>query len=409
MADVVAGLEEFAETQAATMNQQTAAFRDIMARQEDVLERHDQATVTALAQVLDEFSQRLAPLEAALAEIASSLQSSKRAAAGGEEQPSSAEEAGQATVTMTPAEEEEDDAPGGEEGRGPAPDEAAPETGSPTEGEEAPQDETAIDPATALRSQMPEEEAGTPEAEPSLVEEEEPDSASETHDAEGEAVADPSAAFAPLVEAIARNTAATAETASTLAATTGALDRMSESHLVILGQIKSGIEWVGDRLTALAARLPDPSPPRPNRAPQQREGAALSDFERAAELILQRLDRYEEIFQASVRELGEIRGASRETLMERLKLAAGDLSRRMAGQDTALKRLAWVAVAALAAIGFPAMLALGVLAQQEFALVPPSDPTNGWKDEIWSLYGHDLASCVTRERSGKGACVVTIE
>ena len=64
----------------------------------------------------------------------------------------------------------------------------------------------------------------------------------------------------------------------------------------------------------------------------------------------------------------------------------------------------------------PALLVLGVLAQHQFGLValaraPAQDPTNGWKDIVWSAHGREVAICMKEaERTGAAMlCRITAE
>lgn len=54
---------------------------------------------------------------------------------------------------------------------------------------------------------------------------------------------------------------------------------------------------------------------------------------------------------------------------------------------------------AAAAFGAPCLLALGLLLQARFAILPAPDSTNGWRDLVWNRYGAEIADCVLRARA----------
>ena len=51
----------------------------------------------------------------------------------------------------------------------------------------------------------------------------------------------------------------------------------------------------------------------------------------------------------------------------------------------------WWALAIAA--GFPAFLLLGLLAEQQFQVIPLHDPTGGWRGHVWEHYGRTVVDC----------------
>ena len=45
------------------------------------------------------------------------------------------------------------------------------------------------------------------------------------------------------------------------------------------------------------------------------------------------------------------------------------------------------------AVGFPACLLLGLLAEMQFQVIPLHDPTHGWGEHIWNTYGEIIVDC----------------
>ena len=45
------------------------------------------------------------------------------------------------------------------------------------------------------------------------------------------------------------------------------------------------------------------------------------------------------------------------------------------------------------AVGFPACLLLGLLVEMQFQVIPLHDPTHGWGEHIWSMYGPTIVDC----------------
>ena len=55
------------------------------------------------------------------------------------------------------------------------------------------------------------------------------------------------------------------------------------------------------------------------------------------------------------------------------------------------RRRRWAGLAM--AVGFPACLLLGLLVQMQFQVIPLHDPTRGWGEHIWSMYGRTIVDC----------------
>ena len=45
------------------------------------------------------------------------------------------------------------------------------------------------------------------------------------------------------------------------------------------------------------------------------------------------------------------------------------------------------------AVGFPACVLLGLLVQMQFEVIPLHDPTRGWGEHIWNMYGPTIVDC----------------
>lgn len=95
------------------------------------------------------------------------------------------------------------------------------------------------------------------------------------------------------------------------------------------------------------------------------------------------------------------------TGLDEVRTAAADLSTQLRAEASAFRRFAWV----FALIAIPMAVALGVVAQREFGLMPALpeiDPTGGWKDIVWEDYGEEISHCRGMENAGGGTCVVTV-
>ena len=50
------------------------------------------------------------------------------------------------------------------------------------------------------------------------------------------------------------------------------------------------------------------------------------------------------------------------------------------------------------------LLLLGIFLQAQTGILPRRDPTNGWKDHVWTKYGAEIVDCETRiRRAGEAA------
>ena len=61
------------------------------------------------------------------------------------------------------------------------------------------------------------------------------------------------------------------------------------------------------------------------------------------------------------------------------------------GASHGRRRWAWPGLAL--AVAVPAFFLLGVLVEQQFAIIPLDDPTGGWRGYIWDNYGNQVADC----------------
>ena len=65
-------------------------------------------------------------------------------------------------------------------------------------------------------------------------------------------------------------------------------------------------------------------------------------------------------------------------------------------------RRKWV-LTAVGVVGTPALVALGIFVQLQFGVVAIADPSNGWKDIVWSAYGREVAVCMRDARRSGSA------
>ena len=89
-------------------------------------------------------------------------------------------------------------------------------------------------------------------------------------------------------------------------------------------------------------------------------------------------------------------GAGRETgaeraakLLERIEIHAADFGRWVELEQRGRR---WWWTLAIAA-GFPAFLLLGLLAEQQFQVIPLHDPSGGWRSHVWEQYGRTIVDC----------------
>ena len=76
-------------------------------------------------------------------------------------------------------------------------------------------------------------------------------------------------------------------------------------------------------------------------------------------------------------------------LTQALRTFRADFGRWVEGERRGRRRWAGLAIAA----GFPALLMLGVLLEQQFQVIPLHDPTGGWRGHIWDNYGRAIVDC----------------
>ena len=76
-------------------------------------------------------------------------------------------------------------------------------------------------------------------------------------------------------------------------------------------------------------------------------------------------------------------------LLARIGTHAADFGRWVELERRGRRR--WWALAIAA--GFPAFLLLGLLAEQQFQVIPLHDPTGGWRGHVWEQYGRTIVNC----------------
>ena len=92
--------------------------------------------------------------------------------------------------------------------------------------------------------------------------------------------------------------------------------------------------------------------------------------------------------------------AAATDLEKRIRAFAADFDRWRELQRNDNRRL-FPAGGSAAAI---CLLLLGLFLQAQTGILPRRDPTNGWKDHVWTKYGAEIVDCETRiRRAGKAA------
>ena len=76
-------------------------------------------------------------------------------------------------------------------------------------------------------------------------------------------------------------------------------------------------------------------------------------------------------------------------LLERIGIHAADFGRWVELERRGRRWWWTLAVAA----GFPAFLLLGLLAEQQFQVIPLQDSTGGWRGHVWEQYGRTIVDC----------------
>ena len=76
-------------------------------------------------------------------------------------------------------------------------------------------------------------------------------------------------------------------------------------------------------------------------------------------------------------------------LTQALRTFRADFGRWVEGERRGRRRWAALAIA----VGFPALLMLGVMLEQQFQVIPLHDPTGGWRGHIWDNYGRAIVDC----------------
>ncbi len=95
--------------------------------------------------------------------------------------------------------------------------------------------------------------------------------------------------------------------------------------------------------------------------------------------------------------------AAAADLEKRIRAFAADFDRWRELQRNDNRRL-FLAGGSAAAIAAICVLLLGLFLQAQTGILPRSDPTNGWKDHVWTKYGAEIVDCeLESRRAGKEA------
>ena len=117
----------------------------------------------------------------------------------------------------------------------------------------------------------------------------------------------------------------------------------------------------------------------------EKQGKALAESAEANAIMLRQLVEREPGAGAESEAAAE--GAAK--LLARIGTHAADFGRWVELERRGRKR--WWALAIAA--GFPAFLLLGLLAEQQFQVIPLHDPTGGWRGHVWEQYGRTIVDC----------------
>ena len=92
-------------------------------------------------------------------------------------------------------------------------------------------------------------------------------------------------------------------------------------------------------------------------------------------------------------------------LGERIDLYRGDFERWTSLERRRRRWWAWLFIILVA----PAFLALGLLVEQRYQVIPLDDPTGGWRDHVWERYGREIVDCVQVARGERGEVACTFK
>lgn len=181
-----------------------------------------------------------------------------------------------------------------------------------------------------------------------------------------------------------------------------ALSAETETNLAKFIEMRTGrLETAADKF---AANSPEAAPaPEAAAAPEDAGQTVVQASEAATADIVPPVAEVEPAGQAgspaSV-------AAAAAGLEKQIRAHAADFQRWRSVNRTRSRRLA----VAAAAFGAPCLLALGLLLQAQFAILPAPDPTNGWRDLVWNRYGPEIADCVLRARAAgkRSACEIVV-
>ena len=82
-----------------------------------------------------------------------------------------------------------------------------------------------------------------------------------------------------------------------------------------------------------------------------------------------------------------------QAVADRLEEAIVDYAADLRRAASHERRRRWTWPGLALAVAVPAFFLLGVLVEQQFAIIPLDDPTGGWRGYIWDNYGNQVADC----------------
>ncbi len=90
---------------------------------------------------------------------------------------------------------------------------------------------------------------------------------------------------------------------------------------------------------------------------------------------------------------------------DEVRHAVDELLEAAARPRRAFIRFAWVSILVVTLCAG----ALGVVVQQRYTLLDPTNDTLGWKDRVWELAGEEIARCINAAADRGNRCAVTVD